>query len=130
MRRRALLLVSSRICSFGACCEQPAYEWGTHIVGKPSTSAKTSFGKEPPRFGITEMLMAHGVDRRRRWILRDSLMGVALASCAVCDHNSLASVPAAAAVDEDAQQEKHHRCRRDDDGDEDADSQACVKVRV
>src|SRR5690606_29293751 len=46
---------SSRIsggkCSFGACCEQPGYECGTHIVRSPKTSVNTSFGKEPPRFG-------------------------------------------------------------------------------
>ena len=38
-------------CSFGACCEHPAYECGIHTVGKPSTSAKTSFGSDPPTLG-------------------------------------------------------------------------------
>ena len=39
------------MCSFGACCEHAGYECGTHTVGRPSTSAKQSFGSEPPRFG-------------------------------------------------------------------------------
>ena len=39
------------MCSFGACCEQAEYECGIQIVGKPSVSANTSLGNEPPRFG-------------------------------------------------------------------------------
>ena len=38
-------------CSSGACCEHAGYECGTQIVGNPSTSAKQSFGSDPPRFG-------------------------------------------------------------------------------
>ena len=39
------------MCSLGACCEHAGYEWGTQIVGRPSTSAKQSLGNDPPRFG-------------------------------------------------------------------------------
>ena len=38
-------------CSFGACCEQAGYECGIQTVGMPRTSAKQSFGSDPPRFG-------------------------------------------------------------------------------
>jgi hypothetical protein len=38
-------------CSFGACCEQAAYECGTHTVGMPRMSVNTSLGSEPPRLG-------------------------------------------------------------------------------
>jgi len=41
------------MCSSGACCEHAGYECGTQTVGIPSTSAKQSLGKEPPRLGNT-----------------------------------------------------------------------------
>src|SRR5262249_42115580 len=42
---------AASMCSSGACCEHAGYECGTQIVGSERTSAKQSFGSEPPRFG-------------------------------------------------------------------------------
>src|SRR5581483_7412275 len=46
-------VTDSRMCSSGACCEQPGYECGTHRVGNFRISVKTSFDSEPPKFGNT-----------------------------------------------------------------------------
>src|SRR6202790_5696239 len=53
MMASASSVTESRMCSLGACWEQPGYECGTQIVGRPSPSENTSLGSEPPKFGRT-----------------------------------------------------------------------------
>ena len=63
-------------CSFGACCEHPAYECGTHTVRSPNTSVKISLGSDPPRLGSTAGFLSARLRNRRRRPLHPRIVRV------------------------------------------------------